>query len=172
VEHQDPAAIFESLSREFGEAVIALDEEGKDPFIQVAAERIADICFFLKTRPELHFDSLICLSGVDWEEKFQMVYHLHSLPHGHRLVLKADLGRENPELPSVSGVWRAANWHERETYDLFGITFSGHPDLERLFMPEDWVGHPLRKDYEEPEEYGGISHRREALIQATGSRKR
>ena len=172
MEHQTPAAIFESLSREFGEAVIALNEEGKDPFIQVAADRIADICSFLKTRPEFNFDSLISLSGVDREDRFQVVYHLHSLSGGHRIVLKTDLDHESPELPTISGVWRAANWHEREAYDLFGIIFSGHPELERIFLPEDWVGHPLRKDYVEPEEYGGISHQREALIEATGSRKK
>lgn len=95
------------------------------------------------------FDYLSLLSGVDYKEKgFQVVYHLLGLLSGKKLVVKVDApGRENPSVPSVTDVWPTANFHEREAWDLLGIRFTGHPDLRRILMREDWVGHPLRKDY-------------------------
>jgi len=94
----------------------------------------------------------------------EVVYHLYSYPHRHYAILKARTPRDNAELPSVEGVWKAANWMEREIYDLLGVSFIGHYDLRRLLMPEDWVGYPLRKDFVEPDEYHGISTRRESLL--------
>ena len=92
-----------------------------------------------------------------------LIYHLCSLRHKHRLVLKVRLPRWQdgtegrlPEVPSVAGVWSTANWHEREVFDLCGVRFTGHPDLRRILCPEDWAGHPLRKDYRVPDEYHGI----------------
>ena len=103
---------------------------------------------------------------VDWEPHFEVLYHLSSLVHRHRLVLrvvmprwKDDVEGQLPELSSVSDLWRTADWHEREVYDLIGIRFKGHPNLRRILCPEDWVGHPLRKDYELPLEYHGIRGR-------------
>ncbi len=93
-----------------------------------------------------------------------MVYHLFSYTLRHWMVLKVDTPRDNPVVPTVSGVWRAAEWQEREVYDLLGVTFTGHPDLRRILMPEDWPGHPLRKDFVEPQEYHGISTSRESLL--------
>jgi NADH-quinone oxidoreductase subunit C len=106
------------------------------------------------------------MSGVDFlkEGKLQVVSHLYSYPHRHSLVVKVDVPRENPTLPSLEGVWKAANWQEREIYDLVGVIFTDHSDLRRILMPEDWVGHPLRKDFVEPEDYHGISTRRESLL--------
>jgi NADH/F420H2 dehydrogenase subunit C len=104
----------------------------------------------LRSAPDLHFDFLFCLTGVDWKTHLSVVYHLTSTTWRHTLVVKVTLDRENPEVPTVSDIWRTAEFHEREAYDLFGIRFPGHPDLRRLFMTDDWNGWPLRKDYEDP----------------------
>jgi NADH:ubiquinone oxidoreductase subunit C len=98
----------------------------------------------------LDLDYLFCVTCVDWKTHFTMVYHLTSTTHRHTLVVKAKLDHDNPELTTVSDIWRTAEFHEREAYDLFGVRFTDHPDLRRLFMTDDWVGWPLRKDYEDP----------------------
>ncbi len=110
--------------------------------------RIVGVCGFLKDRQT--YTRLSFLTGIDWhpqEPRFEVVYSLHSLERNHWLRLKCRLDGVDPEIDSVTGVWRGANWYEREVYDLFGIRFRGHPDLRRLMMPADWQGHPLRKDY-------------------------
>ena len=102
----------------------------------------------LKEDSETQFDYLINLTGVDWPEKLSVVYHLTSSVHNHMLVLKVYTdGRENPEVDSVCDIWRTAEFHEREAFDLLGIRFNNHPDLRRLFLDDNWVGYPLRKDY-------------------------
>lgn len=98
----------------------------------------------------LGFDYLFCITCVDWKTHFTMVYHLTSTIHRHVIVVKSKLDRINPEIETVSDIWRTAEFHEREAYDLFGVKFIHHPDLRRLFMTEDWKGWPLRKDYEDP----------------------
>jgi len=116
--------------------------------LEVAPERIVEVCRFLKS--ERQFVRLSDVTAVDWypqEPRFEVVYHLHSLERNERLRLKCRLPGQDPELDSVTAVWRSANWYEREVYDLFGIRFRNHPDLRRILMPEDWEGHPLRKDY-------------------------
>jgi len=137
-----------------------------DPWVTVAAAAICDVCTFLRDEPELRFDCLTNQSGLDLqaENKLQVVYHLFSYTHRHQLVLKVDTPRENAVVPTVESVWPAANWLEREIYDLFGIVFSDHTDLRRIMLPDDWVGHPLRKDYVEQEHYHGIATRRESLL--------
>lgn len=120
----------------------------KELTLEIAAERIVDVCRFLKDQQQ--FVRLSSVTGVDRypaEPRFEVVYHLHSIARNLRLRVKARLGGANPEIDSVTGVWRGANWFERETFDLFGIRFRNHPDLTRIMLPEDWVGHPLRKDY-------------------------
>jgi NADH-quinone oxidoreductase subunit C len=98
----------------------------------------------------LELDYLFCVTCVDWKTHLTMVYHLSSIVHRHILVVKVILDRGDPEIATVSDIWRTAEFHEREAYDLFGVRFTGHPDLRRLFMTDDWKGWPLRKDYEDP----------------------
>lgn len=105
----------------------------------------------LKNNQETLFDYLFCLTGVDHPDHMQVVYHLNSSQLKHSVVIKAKIdNREKPEIDSVCDIWRTAEFHEREVYDLFGITFGNHPDLRRIFLEDDWVGYPLRKDYEDP----------------------
>ena len=152
--------IYQVLKDKFGEAVLALDTElFGDHCIHISSEAIPDVCTFLAETDTLAFDSLMCLSGVDLsakDEEFAVVYHLFSMNHRHKVVLKTPLPKTNPQLPSVSHIWKTADWHERETYDLYGILFEGHTDLRRLLLPDDWEGYPLRKDYQEPDFYRGM----------------
>ena len=97
-----------------------------------------------------NFDYLFCVTCIDWKTHLTMVYHLTSTIHRDSIVIKAKLDRENPEIETVSDIWRTAEFHEREVYDLFGVRFLHHPDLRRLFLTDDWKGWPLRKDYEDP----------------------
>lgn len=150
-------AVFESLKGKFGDAVAELQSEAvRPPFVVVSAASLPEIARFLRDDPAMKFDSLMCLSGVDCKDRFAVAYHLHSLAHRHHIGLKVFLPKENPSLPSVDAVWPAANFMERETFDLFGIVFEGSKDLRRILLPEDWEGHPLRKDYKYPESYHGV----------------
>lgn len=173
-------ALFDELRAKFGEHVIRIElgaaESGSsDPWIEVAAAALADVCRYLRDAPALRYDMLNCITGVDYlpidkkgakiegPPRLEIVYHLSSTVTRQQLVLKVttsrwknDLEGELPELPSLCGVWPGANWHEREVYDLMGVQFLGHPDPRRILCPEDWVGHPLRKDYQPPEFYHGI----------------
>ncbi|MBI4955325.1 MAG: NADH-quinone oxidoreductase subunit C [Myxococcales bacterium] len=155
-------AIFQKLESQFGADVVRDFHEAKggdkDAWFEVAPPRVADVGRFLRDEPELHCEYLECVTGVDWpkDNRIAVVYHVYSLRHRHRIVMKALCDRGAPTLPSVVDVWSVANWQERECYDLLGVVFEGHPDLRRLLMPEDWEGHPLRKDYVEKEHYHGI----------------
>jgi NADH-quinone oxidoreductase subunit C len=165
----DAAAVQARLTARFADAVGALEGARRDNFCAtVAAAKLPDVCRFLKTEPGLEFDCLSNLSGVDYPKRnvIQVVYHLYSYSLRHWFVLKADAPRENPVLPSLARVWSHAEWQEREVFDLLGVVFEDHPDLRRILMPEDWPGHPLRKDFVEPEEYHGISTSRESLLKA------
>jgi len=116
--------------------------------IEIAAGKIASVCGFLKF--DQKFVRLSTVTAVDKypaEPRFEVVYHLHSIERKERVRLKCRVRGEDPVIESVTGVWRGANWYEREVFDLFGIKFLGHPDLQRIMMPQDWEGHPLRKDY-------------------------
>lgn len=119
----------------------------------VPAKYLLDVANYIRDESRLQMNFLSSISAVDYQEKgFEVVYHLISLPEGRRkLILKVtpEGGRENPWLPSVVSVWPTANWHEREAWDMMGIRFEGHPDLRRILLREDWVGHPLRKDYQD-----------------------
>jgi NADH-quinone oxidoreductase subunit C len=132
-----PAAVFED-----GAAWLNIQVESADWL------PLADA---LRNREDLSFDYLFCLTGVDWKTHLSVVYHLTSKKHQHTIVVKAKLaGRELPEIESVSGLWRTAEFHELEAYDLFGIRFRNHPGLRRLLLTDDWKGWPMRKDYEDP----------------------
>ncbi|HVS95346.1 MAG TPA: NADH-quinone oxidoreductase subunit C [Puia sp.] len=109
-----------------------------------------DLARHIRSEADLYFDYLFCLTAVDWKTHFTVVYHLTSTVHRHTLVVKLKLDRGRPEVRTVSDIWRTAEFHEREAFDLMGIVFAGHPDLRRLFMTDEWEGWPLRKDYEDP----------------------
>jgi NADH-quinone oxidoreductase subunit C len=173
------ADIHQLLAGEFGEQITGLNLEAKDPWIEVAPEALHEVAEFLKADDRLQFDHLNNLCGVDYcepaekkakkfghEPHVEVVYHLSSYSLKHAVVIKAKLLRwkdgaegELPELDSVADVWGIADWHERECYDLMGVRFLNHPNFRRILCPEDWVGHPLRKDYEMPLEYHGIRGR-------------
>jgi NADH-quinone oxidoreductase subunit C len=156
----DAAAIVERLKNKLGDATLALVPDSLDPTVVIDRKTLVEAAAFLKGEPDLEFDFLASVSGLDLKEKLQVVYHLWSYKHRHGLVVKVELAPTDLSLPTVSGVWAAANWLEREQYDLFGFVFTGHPDLRRIMLPEDWVGHPLRKDYVFPTQYHGIEHQR------------
>jgi len=153
------------LSEKFGSDVIMdIQSGGLQPALIIKPELIVPVCEELRDNKNTWFDFLSCLTGVDHgveNNKFSVVYHLASIPHKHQLVLKViiDHDRNTSTLPTcntVSGVWKTAEWHEREAFDLLGIQFEGHPDLRRILLPDDWEGYPLRKDYIVAEEYKGI----------------
>jgi NADH/F420H2 dehydrogenase subunit C len=116
--------------------------------ITVQPEQLQQLMSQLKSNPETNFDYLFCLSGVDWGSALGVVYHLESTTHRHQIVVKVKTeDRENPTFDTVYDIWRTAEFHEREVFDFFGILFTNHPNLKRLFLTEDWDGFPLRKDY-------------------------
>ncbi|MCS6823524.1 MAG: NADH-quinone oxidoreductase subunit C [Cytophagaceae bacterium] len=120
---------------------------------------LVELCMELYSNPKLYFDYLACITGIDngpEKNTMEVLYHINSLVNELRIVLKVVLPRERPEVHTVSHIWRTANWHEREAYDMFGILFTNHPDLRRILMPADWQGFPLRKDYSEQYTYHGI----------------
>ncbi len=173
------AEIIALLEQQFPGRIKSKKLDAPDPYVVVEPPDLLEVCRFLQDDPRLRFEFLNCISGVDYlepdpkkaakagfEPHLEVVYHLSSFTHRHRLVLKLILPRwkDNrpqhlPEVPSVTGLWRTADWHEREVYDLSGVNFTGHPDLRRILLSEDWEGHPLRKDYEFPLEYHGIRGR-------------
>jgi len=157
-----PEAIYKHLEAKFGSETVfdyhADANKDRDPWFQVAPWEIENVCEHLRTDRDLAFDYLECITGVDYpdDKRIAVVYHIYSYTKKHRVVLKAYLDREDPAMPTLVNVWSTANWQERECFDLLGVLFEGHPDLRRLLLPDDWEGHPLRKDYEEQDEYHGI----------------
>lgn len=125
--------------------------EYKDEFvIKVVKKFILGLCSFLKTNSELEFVMCEDVTAIDWatrKNRFTVVYHIFSLKNNIRIVIKSDVDETDCNIDSVSSVWRAANWQERETYDMYGIKFNNHPDLRRMYMPEEFEYHPLRKDF-------------------------
>ncbi|HIF13873.1 MAG TPA: NADH-quinone oxidoreductase subunit C [Bacteroidetes bacterium] len=132
----------------FPEAEISL-ETAKDYInITLPSEKLHEVAEKLKNDPETQFDFLFCLSGVDWPEYIEVVYHLRSTTLKHEIVLRGKMtDRENARIDTVCDLWKTAEFHEREVFDLFGVHFNNHPDLRRIFLEDDWVGHPMRKDY-------------------------
>lgn len=162
------------------------DEDTVEPWAAVEPGQIEAACSFLRDDERLVFDQLMCLSAIDWdgydengkgksvailgyteegqpetsdrvgEGDLGVAYHLYSHTHKHKFTLRTRLPRSTPNLPTVSGVWPTASWHEREAWDMMGIMFDGHPDPRRILLEEDWVGHPLRKDYQMPDQWEGV----------------
>lgn len=115
--------------------------------IQIQPSDLLEIVEYLKNQKETLFNLLYSVSGADYTDRMEVIYHLQSVKFVKKLVLKAYLNRNNPEISSLANIFTTANWHERETYDLLGIKFLNHPDLRRILLPDEWKGHPLRKDY-------------------------
>ena len=139
------AAAVESFD---SDAVTAGKVEKDELTIEIAPAKIVSICGFLKYDQKfIRLSSVTAVDRYPSEPRFEIVYHLHSIERNERLRLKCRLRGDNPTIESVTSVWRGANWYEREVFDLFGIQFTGHPDLRRIMMPDDWEGYPLRKDY-------------------------
>ncbi len=158
-----PQEIQAALAGKFGEAVGPMAETKRDPFFTVRKDAIAEVCRFAKEDPALAMDALEDLTALDWPARnvIEVVLHLWSFRHRHGACLKIELPREAPAMATLTGVWRAADWFEREVLDLFGVTFEGHPDPRRIMLPDDWEGHPLRKDYQEHGGWHGIGNERE-----------
>ncbi|WP_305952881.1 MULTISPECIES: NADH-quinone oxidoreductase subunit C [Emticicia] len=149
----------------FGSDIILKEDKvSPQPSITIPNERLLEVCQFLHVQPQLYFDFLACITGIDNGPEvgtMEVIYHFTSIPYEHNFVLKVEISRNKegeplPKVYSLTPIWRTADWHEREAYDLLGIDFIGHPDLRRILMPADWQGYPLRKDYEEQTEYHGI----------------
>lgn len=157
------------LNDQFGADLFQANTQNIQPYLTLSADSLPVVCRFLRDDERLFFDLLACITAIDngpAANIMEVVYNLTSIPYEHNLMLKIVLPRsqENaadpaawlPTVPSVGTIWRTAEWHEREAFDLVGIQFSGHPDLRRILLPADWVGHPLRTDYREPDQYHGI----------------
>ena len=175
----DPVTAFASkrIRARFPQAIVEESLGGRHPWLRIRPEDLVAVATFLRDDPELAYSTCHLVSGVDWPAKtpaegpgtLEAVYHLVSyakrpdaayrrraLKNDAFLVLKVRVPRDQPLVPSVMGVWGGADWHERETWDLVGIRFTGRPPLRRILLPEDWPGHPLRKDWEYPADYHGI----------------
>ncbi|MBI2845259.1 MAG: NADH-quinone oxidoreductase subunit C [Chloroflexi bacterium] len=145
------------LREKFPEAVIRAEEFRGEITVWIRPSDIVGVARFLKNEPDLDYKHLSDLSGVDYlgmerEPRLVVNYHLYSLTHGHRLRLKVGAAGDPPTIPSVTSVWSTANWQELEVFDLYGVSFSDHPDLRRILMPEETIGHPLRKDFPQGKE--------------------
>ncbi len=155
-----PAQIVTAVTDRFGPVLtgVFVDPGEKHPRVHLPAEHWRPVAEFLRRDESVSLDWLACLSGVDYaaEGRMAVVYDLWSFDHRHALAVKAYCDRADPRVPTVVDLWPAADWHEREAFDLLGIGFDGHPDLRRILMADDWDGHPLRKDYVFPRQYQGI----------------
>ncbi|MFB6318487.1 NADH-quinone oxidoreductase subunit C [Saccharicrinis sp. FJH54] len=149
--------IYQLLKDKFGDAVIEMNDQlPVDPFILISPEKLFDICHTLRDHEQMQFDYLMSLSGMDNGENLGVVYHLYSMTLKHKLVVKVAVPKDEPVVSSVERIWKSADWHEREAYDLVGISFEGHHNMIRILCPYDWEGYPLRKDYVTPETYHGM----------------
>jgi NADH-quinone oxidoreductase subunit C len=150
----DPLQIAKMIEEKFAGQVVGTTMHAGQVGVSLKKDRIRDICLYLRDEPLLRMDLLADLTAVDFSTypgdsgpRFEVVYNMISITHRHRIRLKVRVPEEDPRIDSVSSIWQTANWHERETFDLMGIKFDGHPDLRRILLPEDWEGHPLRKEY-------------------------
>ncbi len=155
------------IKEKFADLEIKSEEsQAGDPYVWVPANKITEVLTFLRDDEELAFDCLSNLTGVDAPpDDLDVVYHMFSYNKQHSLTLKVRVSKSKPDVASVEKLYPTANWQEREAYDLIGVNFTGHSDLRRIMLPDDWVGHPLRKDYQEEEEYRGIDTTRPNLLE-------
>jgi NADH-quinone oxidoreductase subunit C len=157
--------IKEAIREQFGAEIILTEHTHlMQAQLHIEARSIKDVCLFLRDEARFFFDQLSCLTAIDTgleKDKIEVIYHLYSIPFNVIFILKIETERGDgltifPKVPSIVDVWRTADWHEREAFDMYGIQFFGHPDLRRILLPADWEGFPLRKDYVEQEFYHGI----------------
>lgn len=144
--------------------VLSIDENSTPKALEIESEKVELVMALLKDDESSFCDLLSCLTAVDNGPEvntMEVIYNLYSIPLEHSLMLKTTISREKPEIETISHLWKTADWHEREAYDLFGIIFNNHPDLRRILMPADWDGHPMLKDYQEPATYRGMKTIRE-----------
>jgi len=154
--------IKEFINERFPTAVLSEDLTSDPNALEISEDFILLVCQLLHEHEKTYFDSLSCLTGLDngpEANTMEMIYNLYSIPYDLHLALKVVIEREKPEIESVTSIWKTAEWHEREAFDLLGITFRSHPDLRRILLPADWEGHPLKKDYVPQEFYHDIKVR-------------
>ncbi|MDX2128397.1 MAG: NADH-quinone oxidoreductase subunit C [Chloroherpetonaceae bacterium] len=156
-----PAEIHAIIDKEFSGAISALNMNPTMPFFVVKdVDAWQAIAYFMREDSRLQFNYLSCITGVDLgakESQLSSIYNFQSLGiHYHKITVKVIVPYDNPKIPSVAEIWKTAEWHEREAFDLLGIEYTAHPDLRRILCPDDWEGHPLRKDYKTQETYHGI----------------
>ncbi len=150
----DPLQIAKMIEEKFAGQVLATTAHAGQVSVLIKRETVKDICLYLRDEPSLKMDHLADLTAVDYSKypgdtgpRFEVVYNLISTVHRHRIRVKSRVPEDDPCIDTVSSIWQTANWHERETYDLMGVRFNGHPDLRRILLAEDWEGYPLRKEY-------------------------
>lgn len=152
--------IISNLKEKFGEEIVhSINEHATPKCIELKGEDIVRCMEHLHITDGLYFDSLSCITGLDngaEAQSMEVIYNLYSIPCDHHLMVKVSLNREKPTIDSLTNLWKTADWQEREVYDLYGIHFNNHPDLRRILLPDDWEGHPLKKDYEHQQYYRGV----------------
>jgi NADH-quinone oxidoreductase subunit C len=156
--------VLDRLKQRFGDAILETHGHRGDDTAVIPRERNLEILAYLKNDPALAFDLPVDLTVVDFlgrEPRFEVVYHLLSIAHKHRIRIKCRLAEDDPTISSATSLWSGLNWFEREAWDMYGVRFAGHPDLRRMFLYDEFVGHPLRKDY--PKEHRQPLVRREGL---------
>ena len=149
-------AIVNNVARQLTPVV---DENAMPRAIKIHADDLLEVCDALYRNPETYFDMLSCITGIDngpAAGTLDVAYNLYSIPYNLHLMIKVTVPRDHGEVASLTSIWKTANWHERELYDMFGIVVKNHPDLRRILLPADWEGHPLRKDYKAQEYYKNI----------------
>ena len=158
--------IEEKLQKNYSDKIVELFTFKGDLNVVVGADDIPEICRFLKTEDDLKFNFLSCITAVDYlnkrDKRFEVVYMLFSISFKHRVIIKTRID-DNEEIPTLSSLWATANWQEREIYDMFGIKFSDHPNMTRILMDDDWVGHPQRKDFPLTYEVPHFSHSKDDI---------
>ena len=146
---------FDDISKIISEKH-SIESDTENKVIKLTAESVLDVCDYLFKNSDLSFDYLMCITSIDNQENgLELAYNLYSYKNRHYLELRVEI-KNNESIPSVESIWKTADWHEREAYDMMGIEFSNHPNLTRILLPEDWEGFPLKKDYNESEYYHGM----------------
>jgi NADH-quinone oxidoreductase subunit C len=154
-----PEELIESINKSLPGIIKETNQEDSPVSIKVDAKDIRKICQYLRDQEDFYFDQCSCVTGIDNGPEvgsMEIVYNLYSIVYDHHLMIKLELDRSNPQVDTISDIWKTADWLERETYDLLGIDFKDHPDQRRILLPKDWEGHPLRKDYKLQEYYHGV----------------